>query len=61
MSDSQLDSCREKSSIGSDHGRIIKRPLHISKKRVTDAVLHDGKNDVTSMSLMAANGWRFVD
>ena len=34
----------------SDHGRIIKWTKHISKKRVIIAVLHDGKNDVTSMS-----------
>ena len=33
------------------HGRIIKWTQHISKKRGTTSVLHDGKNDVTSMSL----------
>ena len=41
---------------------VLLNGLSISaKKRVTVAVLHDGKNDVTSMSLFAANGWRLID
>ena len=35
---------------GTNHGRIFKWTSYISKSRVTVAVLHDGKIDVTSIS-----------